>query len=400
VIVPWTDLHVLRRALLSAGPYNVCIADEVHLSKAGHAKIAQALYGDSSPYTPYRRIKGSGLLSCIDTGGFWPMSATLCPNGRPVEILNILHAVGHPIATDPDAYIRRYCHNPNRWVPKGWDDKGAINLAELNKALNPYLVRFHRGNIPPGDLPPLQRQLVPLEGFDANTRAIIQDLAANLVERRIEALQVRAILEGKPEPDPAELEAARTLSGGRGNLPPFELLSAYRAAIQPYKITPAAAWIVDHYKTHGNLQDYQCAFAVAFHLQLRADVSRSQPDTPQPDAFRGSILKPNAIVFHGDHQAVFLVDKLNIRLLRTGVFVHVGDQLVDDAIDHQLRDRLKPDHNTGAVKVDGDPFIQPEFGYPLGHHVHQRELFKIHGHQIVADGADVFNNGIDFLLHG
>jgi hypothetical protein len=249
VLAAWSDLHTKRQELRGAGPWDVCIADEFHTIKGEASQVANAFAGTAaSRFKPFETRRHDGVGHTIRSGRIWPMSATPVPNGKPVEVLNVLMLLG--IVKDPLPYLERFCKRENSWCPKGYDYGGATNLAELNALLKPHIVRFHRGNIPPGDLPDLVRQMVPLEGFDADTIAVIRRLADELTERR-EADIYAAAWEQNRDPTQEELDELEVAKGefSRGGLPPLELMSAYRAAIQDFKIQPAASWALDYLNT-------------------------------------------------------------------------------------------------------------------------------------------------------
>jgi len=138
----WARLPV---ALPEAG--TVLIADEAHYAQNAAARRTQA----------FLRLARHPRLRAI-----WLLTGTPMKNGRPVEFLPLLEAIGHPLAHDRRAFEERYCQG--HWREQGgrriWQASGASQLEELQRLLRPLVL--HRRKDQCLDLPPKQRALVPV----------------------------------------------------------------------------------------------------------------------------------------------------------------------------------------------------------------------------------------------
>jgi SNF2 family DNA or RNA helicase len=140
----------LPQQLPEAG--TVLIADEAHHAQNSAARRTQA----------FLRLARHPRLRAI-----WLLSGTPMKNGRPVQLLPLLEAIGHPLAADRRAFEERYCQG--HWREQGgrrvWQASGATHLEELHRLVRPLLL--HRRKEQCLDLPPKQRQLLPVQLAEA-----------------------------------------------------------------------------------------------------------------------------------------------------------------------------------------------------------------------------------------
>jgi SNF2 family DNA or RNA helicase len=139
------ELHSWARlpaALPEAG--TVVIADEAHHAQNASARRTQA----------FLRLARHPRLRAI-----WLLSGTPMKNGRPVQLLPLLEAIGHPLARDRRQFEERYCQG--HWREQGgrrvWQANGASQLEELQRLVRPLLL--HRRKEQCLDLPPKQRRM-------------------------------------------------------------------------------------------------------------------------------------------------------------------------------------------------------------------------------------------------
>jgi SNF2 family DNA or RNA helicase len=143
------ELHSWGRlpaALPEAG--TVLIADEAHHAQNAAAQRTQA----------FLRLARHPRLRAI-----WLLTGTPMKNGRPVQLLPLLEAIGHPLAQDRRRFEERYCQG--HWREQGgrrvWQATGASQLDELQRLVRPLLL--HRRKEQCLDLPPKQRRLLPVQ---------------------------------------------------------------------------------------------------------------------------------------------------------------------------------------------------------------------------------------------
>ena len=66
-------------------------------------------------------------------------------NGRPANLLPLLTAIRHPIASNKVSYEKRYCNaRKTKFCP--WDTSGASNLVELQERLGGKIIRKTKVN--------------------------------------------------------------------------------------------------------------------------------------------------------------------------------------------------------------------------------------------------------------
>ncbi len=154
----------LPQQLPEAG--TVLIADEAHHAQNSAARRTQA----------FLRLARHPRLRAI-----WLLSGTPMKNGRPVQLLPLLEAIGHPLAADRRAFEERYCQG--HWREQGgrrvWQASGASQLEELQRLLRPLLL--HRRKEQCLDLPPKRRLLLPVqlspeagERFDRRLQRVVE----------------------------------------------------------------------------------------------------------------------------------------------------------------------------------------------------------------------------------
>ena len=121
----------------------VLVVDEAHFAQNIQAKRTQALL----------RLARHPRMRAV-----WLLTGTPLKNGRPVQLLPLLMAIGHPLARDRQAYETLFCNG--HWRQSGprmvWDCQGASRLDELQRLLRPQLL--HRRKRDCLDLPPKLRR--------------------------------------------------------------------------------------------------------------------------------------------------------------------------------------------------------------------------------------------------
>ena len=125
----------------------VLLVDEAHFAQNIDAKRTQALL----------RLARHPRMRAV-----WLLSGTPLKNGRPVQLLPLLMAIGHPLARDRRAYEELFCNG--HWRQAGarmvWDCQGASRLEELQRLLRPQLLFRRKADCL--DLPPKLRCFRPV----------------------------------------------------------------------------------------------------------------------------------------------------------------------------------------------------------------------------------------------
>ena len=127
----------------------VLVVDEAHFAQNLQARRTRALL----------RLARHPRMRAV-----WLLTGTPLKNGRPVQLLPLLMAIGHPLARDRRAYETLFCNG--HWRQAGrrqvWDCQGASRLEELQRLVRPQLL--HRRKRDCLDLPPKLRRFhaVPL----------------------------------------------------------------------------------------------------------------------------------------------------------------------------------------------------------------------------------------------
>jgi SNF2 family DNA or RNA helicase len=199
----------------------VLIADEAHHAQNLMTRRTQA----------FLRLARHPRLRAI-----WLLTGTPMRNGRPVQLLPLLMAIGHPLAADPRAFEERYCQG--HWREQGgrriWQASGAARLGELQRLVRPLLL--HRTKEQCLDLPPKQRRLHPV---------LLEPAAARCFERRlqsrVEAYRLRAA-RGEVRRDAevlATLTALRQIASAFKLAAATRLIEGLRAAGEPVVVFTA-----------------------------------------------------------------------------------------------------------------------------------------------------------------
>lgn len=181
--------------LLSGPRFSHMILDEAHTCKNPQAKRTRATYK---------------LRQHADR--FWALTGTPMPS-RPIELQTMLYwGLKLPWA-ERHQYGRKYCFNINRWTRQGYDYTGCTTdaIKEIPQLLSDYMIRRKPEDVP-GELPDLQRSLVPLAVKDSALPFSKADLIANFRER---------------------------------DTMPFEEMAKYRAEMGLRKAPAVAAWVAD-----------------------------------------------------------------------------------------------------------------------------------------------------------
>lgn len=79
----------------------------------------------------------------------WMLTGTPIKNGRPINLMPLLMAVGHPLVQDKWAYMKRYC-NAHKKNVKGrtvWDFTGAAFLNELSEKTEDVMLRRKKSEV-------------------------------------------------------------------------------------------------------------------------------------------------------------------------------------------------------------------------------------------------------------
>lgn len=217
--IAWTDLAVRLPDILAGGRFDVAVLDEVHRSKGGTAvKMAKAAMGAWAK-AGGQWVREPGVMD--HTSRLWMLSGTPMPNGRPIELLPpliMLGVVGSRGArmTRKD-YEDKFCKQRNPFSPSGYDLQAVRGLDELKGLLDGSGCILRRApEDVAGELPPLQRTVVPLLGIkDAPTMPGVDDFIA------------------------------------RKELPPFEEMAKYRSDMGKAKAKAAIDWLLQHAEDNG-----------------------------------------------------------------------------------------------------------------------------------------------------
>ncbi len=218
LLMPWS---VTLKNRLSDLPeqIDICILDEAHFAKNPKAGRTAAALGRWEKVDGYWRHTDS---LCARARRVWALTGTPVPN-RPVEMRGLLQ-MGGGIKWASMQSFGRYCRQPNKFAPSGYDYHGAFHLDELRQRLQDdgILLRRTPEMLGGEGLPSLVRQTVMLScgrGDAAGKR--VAKAVGMTYEEIAEAL-------------------------GRGECPvPFEELAGYRSEIGGKKIKCVSAWVCD-----------------------------------------------------------------------------------------------------------------------------------------------------------
>lgn len=125
----------------------VLVVDEAHFAQNLDSKRSQALL----------RLARHPRIRAV-----WLLSGTPIKNGRPIQLLPLLMAIGHPLARDRRAYEELFCNGHWREAASRmvWDCQGASRLEELQRLLRPQLLFRRKADCL--DLPPKLRCFRPV----------------------------------------------------------------------------------------------------------------------------------------------------------------------------------------------------------------------------------------------
>lgn len=212
VIVPYTDLahrfykggaRGIRRAITEPPPIDLLIMDEAHTLRNGNStKMGKG----------FHTLRKAAIR-------LWGMTASPMPNGRPIELLPLLQLCGAFNDANAQMTVGKYqdtfCRQYSPFAPQGYDYLGVKNLDQLKAFLtSTKLILQRSAEDVPGELPELQRQILPLDASPI-----------------LRSMEERSIRECAADP--------------RSELPPLEELSAYRAALA----TSKAEMVIDYLRT-------------------------------------------------------------------------------------------------------------------------------------------------------
>lgn len=179
-IVPWSLVADMRQSLCEQH-WDLVIIDEAHFAKNTEAKRTRAVYGSWGKYKG-EWIRNVGLAQ--RTGRLWCLTGTPIKN-KPIDMYPTLHALhAGAFAKSKDTFGQRYCYNPNRYTPQGYDYNGAMNLKELSRKLRSSVMMRRVKSQVLQDLPELQRQIIPLQPNAKMKKAIKSSLRAVPMESR------------------------------------------------------------------------------------------------------------------------------------------------------------------------------------------------------------------------
>lgn len=139
--------------------YTGWIGDEIHFCKNSESKRTKAVFGRG------------GVARLADYK--WPMSGTMAPNGRPIELWPMLKTLC-PSFKDVSfaGYAQKYCGA--YYDGFGWNVKGASNIDELARLLRGFMIRRTKKQVFPDRLEPLVSR-VPLELAGSDMTAILAE---------------------------------------------------------------------------------------------------------------------------------------------------------------------------------------------------------------------------------
>lgn len=139
--------------------YDVWIGDEIHFCKNLESQRTQAIFG-------------AGGLARRATYK-WPLSGTMAPNGRPVELYPMLKALAPEMrGMSFAAYTQKYCGA--YFDGRSWNVKGASRVDELAGMLAGFMVRRTKRQAFPGRKEPIISR-VPLDLSADDLRAVIAE---------------------------------------------------------------------------------------------------------------------------------------------------------------------------------------------------------------------------------
>jgi len=151
-----TALHLEHPGTLR-DKYDVFIPDEVHFCKSLDSQRTLAIFGR----------RGLARRAAYK----WPLSGTLAPNGRPVELYPMLKTLC-PAFKDMSfgVYAQRYCGA--FWDGRSFNVKGASRIDELADILRGFMIRRTKREVFPGRRAPIISR-IPVELSHEDLAAVV-----------------------------------------------------------------------------------------------------------------------------------------------------------------------------------------------------------------------------------
>lgn len=143
--------------------YDVWIGDEIHFCKTCESQRTRAMFGS------FARDGFAGLATRADYK--WPMSGTLAPNGRPLELFPMLKALAPAFRSMSFAeYTQKYCGA--FFDGRERNIKGSSRTEELSGLLRDFMVRRTKREVFPDRRAPIVSR-VPVELSALDLAAVI-----------------------------------------------------------------------------------------------------------------------------------------------------------------------------------------------------------------------------------
>lgn len=214
--------------------YDVFIPDEVHFCKTCDSQRTRAIFGKAGLARRAQRH-------------IWPLSGTMAPNGRPVELWPMLRSL-HPSFADMkfETYALKYCGG--HFDGREFNVKGATRIDELAALLRDFMVRRTEREVFPDRKAPLVAA-VPVE-LSASDLAMV-----NQIEDEIGGREAR--LSSRYEMFSQMGDSARLLRALGTAMAPHvatfveDKLETVDKAVVFFKHTDVGAWLYEHFASRG-----------------------------------------------------------------------------------------------------------------------------------------------------
>ncbi len=145
--------------------YDVWIGDEIHFCKSLDSQRSKAIFAKPG----YGPGKEAGLARRAHYK--WPLSGTITPNYRPVELFPMLKSMCPAIAPMSFAvYAQKYCGA--FWDGRQLNTKGASRIDELAKILADFMLRRTEAEVYPDRVKPIIER-IPVELSAADLAEVI-----------------------------------------------------------------------------------------------------------------------------------------------------------------------------------------------------------------------------------
>jgi SWI/SNF-related matrix-associated actin-dependent regulator of chromatin subfamily A-like protein 1 len=135
---------------IDVGLIDTMILDEAHYIK-GKSIRATAIIGGIAKRKDGSKFESDGLASRMKR--VYCLTGTPLMN-RPIELFNLLKAIGHPLGRVRSYYSKRYCGGflqtiIRRYRPplRIWNEQGATNLEELRREIKGWLLRRKKDEV-------------------------------------------------------------------------------------------------------------------------------------------------------------------------------------------------------------------------------------------------------------